>query len=174
MKPWKQLSKKTVYANRYRKMYRLRYRLPNRRQGNFYLTERGRVVCVLVITRDRQVVLAKQFRPGPNRILWELVGGAIDRGETPRQAANREVREETGYAGRLVYLGQSSNDAWSTLTRYHFLVTQARLVGTIQPDDHEWIEVERVSLPKFRQLLKAGMMTDAETAYRGLDHLGWL
>ncbi len=174
MKPWKQLAKKTVHLNAYRQMHKVRYRLPNGKAADFYLLERGRVICAFVITRDRHVIIAKQFRPGPNRVLWELVGGRIDPGETPRQAAIRETLEETGYRGRVVYLGQSSNDAWSTLTRYHFIIRDARKVKDLRLDDHEFIEAKSITLTKLRQLMRHGDLTDTETAYRALDFLGWL
>ncbi|WP_083507443.1 NUDIX hydrolase [Frankia sp. ACN1ag] len=41
---------------------------------------------------DRMLLAFNRFRRS-----WELPGGMIDAGETPRQAAGRELREETGY-----------------------------------------------------------------------------
>ncbi len=72
--------------------------------------ERGDAIAVLLFDRDaRSVVLVEQFRP-PTLIAhrrddpastdgWivELVAGMIDAGETAKQAAIREVFEETGY-----------------------------------------------------------------------------
>ncbi|MCC8165468.1 MAG: NUDIX hydrolase [Planctomycetes bacterium] len=56
--------------------------------------------AVLVIPRliraDRYIVI-RQFRPPANRFLYEFPAGLIDDGESPREAAARELREEIGY-----------------------------------------------------------------------------
>lgn len=48
---------------------------------------------VLLVVRSRRRILLVHER---ERGLWELPGGRIDPGETPRQAAVRELSEETG------------------------------------------------------------------------------
>jgi 8-oxo-dGTP diphosphatase len=58
-----------------------------------------RVAAYAVVRRDDAVLLARWISPhGP---LWTLPGGGIDHGEDPRDAAVREVEEETGYRVRL-------------------------------------------------------------------------
>jgi 8-oxo-dGTP diphosphatase len=58
-----------------------------------------RVAAYAVCVRDDEVLLARWTSPrGPQ---WTLPGGGIDHGEDPRDAAVREVDEETGYAARL-------------------------------------------------------------------------
>ncbi|MFE9772222.1 NUDIX hydrolase [Streptomyces sp. NPDC005931] len=51
---------------------------------------------------DRVLMAFNTFRQ-----TWELPGGQIDPGETPRQAAARELLEETGHGpeGRLCFVG---------------------------------------------------------------------
>src|ERR1700760_2045546 len=56
----------------------------------------GSAVMMAVDDRER-VLLVKQSRLPAERDLWELPAGRIDPGETPLQAAKRELREETGY-----------------------------------------------------------------------------
>ena len=48
---------------------------------------------------EERVLLVKQFRPPANCYTIELPAGLIDAGETPGQAAVRELKEETGYIG---------------------------------------------------------------------------
>jgi 8-oxo-dGTP diphosphatase len=58
-----------------------------------------RVAAYAVVRRGDAVLLARWISPhGP---LWTLPGGGIDHGEDPRDAAVREVEEETGYRVRL-------------------------------------------------------------------------
>lgn len=48
---------------------------------------------------DMSTILVKQFRPPLDAWTIELPAGLIDEGETPEEAAIRELREETGYVG---------------------------------------------------------------------------
>ena len=48
--------------------------------------------CTVVVTNFEGSILLLQHSYGPK--VWALPGGGIERGETPEQAARREVREE--------------------------------------------------------------------------------
>lgn len=52
--------------------------------------------------QEPKLVIVKQFRPPCNCYCVELVAGLIDAGETPEVAALRELKEETGYVGKIV------------------------------------------------------------------------
>lgn len=47
------------------------------------------------------ILLQKQFRPPVNAVCIEVPAGLIDAGETAEQCALRELKEETGYVGRV-------------------------------------------------------------------------
>jgi len=50
--------------------------------------------CIVTDERDRLLLLRRRYAPGKN--LWALPGGFIELGESPSEAANRELREECG------------------------------------------------------------------------------
>ncbi len=58
-----------------------------------------RVAAYVVVVRDGAVLLARYTGSDPPR--WSLPGGGLDHGEDPRDAAVREVEEETGYRVEL-------------------------------------------------------------------------
>lgn len=62
----------------------------------------GTTGAVLVIPRFRpsgDLLLIRQYRPPVDAEVIEFPAGLVDAGETPAQAALRELREETGYTG---------------------------------------------------------------------------
>src|ERR1700751_2870322 len=63
------------------------------------ITHPGSVV-VLPVLADRRIILIRQYRHATRQFMWALVAGRIDPGENPRQAAARELIEETGYRAK--------------------------------------------------------------------------
>src|SRR3990167_3484347 len=115
---WKKL-KEVSYRAGYRKMLKRTFELPDGRVVDFDVKDEGRPVCVLALTTENKVVLAKQFRPGPEKVLLELPGGGIEDGEEPEDAIRRELLEETGYAGDIKFIGTSLCCAYSTRVRFN-------------------------------------------------------
>lgn len=171
---WKEISRETVFQKYSRKIEKVIYELPGGKKAEFYLKREGPTVCVLGITKNKEIILAKQFRPGPNEILLEIPGGGIEEGETAEQAAARELFEETGYRGKVQLISDAFDCAYSTMHRHCLIATDCEKKTEPQNTDSEITEVELLSLEEFRKLLRSGKMTDVEVGYLGLDYLGLL
>jgi ADP-ribose pyrophosphatase len=133
-------------------------------------------VAVLALTADDQVVLARQFRPGPARVLLDLPGGIVDPGEDIGAAAARELREETGYsAASLEIVGGTWAFGASTWRRHVAVARDCRLVGAVTSwGGDEYCEPVLLSLGEFRQVLRSGETTDVDLGYLALDVAGLL
>ena len=169
---WEEISREEIFKKFGRGVEKRVYRLPNGREGEFYLRTGHSSVACLALTRDKQVILVRQFRPGPAKILLELPGGGMDAGETKEQAVTRELLEETGYQGSARFVTEILPDAYSTYTKNFFVVTDCEKIGEPQPEDNgEEVEVVLLDLEQFRVHIRTGRMTDIEGAYLCLDYL---
>jgi len=100
VRPWQKLSEGLSYAG-FRQVVTRRFRLPDGREADFDVVANPDTVAVVALTEAGEVILVREYRPGPETLLYELPGGAVDDGETPLEAARRELAEETGYEGDL-------------------------------------------------------------------------
>ena len=65
----------------------------------YYLLEMPDYVSVVALTEGQEVLLVRQYRPTVENHTLELPSGHVEEGESPAEAAQRELLEETGYEG---------------------------------------------------------------------------
>lgn len=163
--------KKIVWEGKFLRAVMLDY-IQNGREDKIRLWEAfervncSGVVGIVPFTNDGCILLIRQFRPPINGFVIELPAGLCDPGETPENAARRELIEETGYeAGRMRFLieGPMSSGASSEILQV-FVATGLSHVGINGRDETEDIEVLKVPLEnvsaKLSELEKAGDFID--------------
>jgi len=80
-------------------------------EAPYYALQLADYTSVVALTGDGRVVLVRQFRPAVDHYTLELPSGFVDPGETPLEAARRELLEETGYrAEQIELLGSMEPD----------------------------------------------------------------
>lgn len=115
-------------------------------------------VNVVALTTDRRLVLVRQFRFGSGSITLEIPGGMVDRGEGHQEAAQRELREETGFTStRWRYLGAvEPNPAFHDNLCHHWLAEDCERTHEQGLDAGEDIEIEALSLEHVRRQIELG------------------
>lgn len=145
------------------------FRFPDGSIKIFPIRNEGKGTSIFALTEDKKVIMVKQFRPGPEKLLLDLPGGYIDKNESPLDAARRELLEETGYSGEFKDLGINLPSAYSNEEIYCFLATKCRKVTEPKPDKGEFMNVELVDILELKKIIKNGEVTNPIAAYRAFE-----
>lgn len=172
--PWQELDREKAFKKYTHSIDKIIFKMPSGEELDYYIKTSDASVCVVALTTDGKVILTRQFRPGPQKILTELPGGFVDEGEDPQTAAARELLEETGYKGEMEFVAEYYDDAYSEQKMSCFVAKNCVKVSDPEQTATEHSEAVVISVDEFRKLLRSGQMTDLQAGYLGLDYLGLL
>ena len=146
---------------------------------SFFVIDSPDWINVVALTRKGEVVLIEQDRPGTDEVTLEVPGGLVDPGESPLDAAARELLEETGYASKTwVHLGTTEpNPAIQSNRLDTFLAFDADLVQQPQFDSSEHIQVSVAPLQTALDHIASGRIRHAlviVALHRASQYLGTL
>lgn len=140
-KPWFSVEKEIVVDD------------PGWEGKSFYQVNEPNGAMVCAFTRDEKLILVRQFRPAVEHYVLDLPAGCIDDGESPKDAARRELLEETGYVcEELFYVGAG----WGAVNRINstlFLFFGKGAVRDIKYESENWVQVETISIPELKKLI---------------------
>lgn len=121
-------------------------------------------VCVAGLLGDGRLVTIRNYRIAVGEWLEEFCAGKLERGEDPRDAAARELAEETGYrASSVEPLGCFyTSPGFADERMYAFLATGLQHVGQALQDD-ERIEVHARTREELAEMVRSGAVRDGKT-----------
>lgn len=122
-------------------------------------------VCAAALTERNEVLFVKQYRYPFHEVCLELPAGKLEPGEDPFEAVQRELREETGCTGTdWAYSGSIyPTSGYSNETIRLWTCRVADETGSLDLDDDEFIEVERIPLDKAAEMVLNNEIPDAKT-----------
>ncbi len=149
--------------------------LPNRKIiPHYFVLEYPDWVNTIAITKDKKFVMIKQYRHAIGLTNFELCGGCVDKGETPLQAAQRELLEETGY-GKGIWrqnLRLSSNPSTNNNWVYNFIAEDVELVSKPHLDEGEDLSAHLMTEADIKNLLNDGKIIQSVHACALWKYLG--
>jgi ADP-ribose pyrophosphatase len=127
------------------------------------ITHPGSVVVMPVLS-DGRIILIRQYRHATRQFLWELVAGRMDPGENIKQAAARELIEETGYRAKKlrVFLDLFPTPGFLE-ERMYILIAEGLTLGKAEPEEDEKIEAKAYKRSELEKMIKNGTLRDAKT-----------
>lgn len=127
------------------------------------ITHPGSVV-VLPVLPDGRILLIEQYRHAARQYLWELVAGRIDAGETPKQAAAREMIEETGYRAKRfrIFLDVFPTPGFLE-ERMFLLLAKGLTAGKAEPEEDEKIFSRAYNRKQLEEMIRRGKLRDAKS-----------
>jgi ADP-ribose pyrophosphatase len=172
---WLTLGRNYLYRNPWCAFRVDEVALPSGTTIEYGVLEGGGFASVVPFTQDGKVVLVRQWRQPLDAFTLELPSGGVDPGEDPRQAAERELFEETGFrAVGLEHLISVHTSTGRTDEVCHLFRCRAvRDPGGPRPEPTEFIEVVELPLGEALRRVSSGAITDAATVL-GLLYSGHL
>ncbi|MCL6559444.1 MAG: NUDIX hydrolase [Firmicutes bacterium] len=138
--------------------------LPDGRTSAREVVEYTGAVVVVAVTREKEVVMVRQYRYPVGRELIEIPAGKIECGENPETTARRELLEEAGCEARSwTYLGRFYSTPGFTSEIMHLFFAQDLIFQRQSPDEDEFVEVVRIPFEEALAMVLRGEICDAKS-----------
>ncbi len=159
MEKFKIITRKLVLDTPYCPIEHQRVQLPDGSETDWWVNLFGDAVIVVPVLPDGRILYQKNYKHGSGACVLEFCAGMIDAGETPEQAAHRELQEETGYqAKKMIKVGENFSNPTGAKMKYHyFLALDSELIS--QPDLEPAEQIECHLADNFSALKKTLLAT---------------
>lgn len=161
----KQLKAEYLYKGKIINLRRDDALLPNGNTAIREVVEHPGGVCVAALTENNEVLMVRQFRYPYFEIVLEIPAGKRDsKDENPLECGRRELKEETGaIAKKFIPLGELYPTPGYCGEIIWLYAATGLTFGEQNPDEDEFLTVEKVPLEKAVDMIMSGEIKDAKT-----------
>jgi ADP-ribose pyrophosphatase len=162
--PWKMVSTRPIYQNRWLSLREDLVELPNGRTTIYGVVSCGECVGILPFLDSDTVLLVRQYRYVARRTTWEMPTGGVHKGESVEAAAQRELAEEIGYrAERLTHVCTYHTSKSVMDETAHLFLGEEMAPLALPPDETEFIGMRPFRFSEVTRMVRAGEIVDSMT-----------
>ncbi len=162
---WTVQESRNIYEGQILRLRLDKVQLPTGRVAMREIVEHRPAVGMLPVLEDGSVLLIRQYRDAIRQEILEIPAGILNPGESPIEAARRELQEEVGYdATEMEEWGTFFTSPGFSDEELTVFYATGLVESALEPDDDEFIDVVRVEREQIRGLLASGQIRDAKTA----------
>ncbi len=156
------IKQEVMFQGRIIRLDRDTVRLPNGAETTREVVRHPGAVAVVAL-KDDNILLVRQYRYPIDQITLEIPAGKLDKGETPLACAERELREETGYSGKLTSIGKFFSTPGFSDEIMHLFVATNLVWNPLTADDDEFLSVVAMPWREALTMAQRSEFADAKT-----------
>ena len=119
--------------------------------------------AILAFDEKDRIILIRQHR-FPHGYILEIPAGTLEKGESPKRCALREIQEETGYKAKgMTHLITYYPSVGYNTEAIHCFVASGLTRVKRKLDTDEFITVKKMELPRLIKMIKSGKIVDSKT-----------
>ncbi|HET6201317.1 MAG TPA: NUDIX hydrolase [Planctomycetota bacterium] len=158
---WVVLSREVVSANPWFEVVKSRVARPDGSPCDYFAVEFRRPAVGVVAREGGRILLLRQYRFLVDRVVWAIPSGGIEPGESPEEAARRELREESGHeAASLVPVLRYFPSYAATTQEFHCFEARGLSPSRTDFDRNEVLEVRWFDESEVAAMLEGGEIVD--------------
>lgn len=157
IKKWKILDSKIRFSSKFVVVREEKLLRPDGKIASpYYAIDRPNSVQIVPVTRDRKLILIREYKNGLKDLTWSIPAGFIDQKESVEEATKRELLEETGFAAeKFIRLGGFNPGVeFFRNKEYFFLAKNVEKLSEQNLDEFEEIEIETFEFDDILQDIK--------------------
>lgn len=160
----KTISSEMMYDGKIVKLLRDSVELENGKTALREVIKHPGGVGIVPLDEDNNVLMVRQFRYPHGKVLLEIPAGKLEYGENPRECGLRELKEETGCTcDSFEYLGNLIPTPAYDTEVIHMYLARGFHSGEQNPDEDEFLEIEKIPLEKAVEMIMNNEIADAKT-----------